>query len=330
MSIAQLVSGTDPVAELGLSLYEIQPIPGKGKGLVARFSIAKGTRILVEEPLFTVLSAAASSESNIVTKVKSLSKDQQRQYLSLHNNFPGKNIFDGIYKTNALPCGAGSTTGGVYPTICLINHCCFPNSHQSWSSEEAKETIHALRNIKAGEEIAITYLQHQTSQVRRSELRISFGFECSCDLCSLPAAELQKSDARRLEIERLDGAIGDPTRVISTPTKVFADCKDMLCFIKEEFGGSCSPLEARLYYDAFRTAIMHGDQARASVLAEKAYKARALCEGEDNPETVKMKSFIADPATHICFGISKRWRTTRSAVPKGLSEEDFEKWLWRS
>jgi hypothetical protein len=55
MSIAQLISGTDPVAELGLSLYEIQPIPGKGKGLVARFNIAKGTKMLVEEPLFKCL-----------------------------------------------------------------------------------------------------------------------------------------------------------------------------------------------------------------------------------------------------------------------------------
>ena len=38
--------GTDPISELGLPLFSIQSVPGKGKGLVARFNIGKGKRIL--------------------------------------------------------------------------------------------------------------------------------------------------------------------------------------------------------------------------------------------------------------------------------------------
>ncbi len=123
--------------ELDLPLYKIQAVPGKGKGLLARFKIAKGTRVLHENPLFTTsnLSSISSMESSIAMKLRSLSKTQQRQFLSLHNNFPGKHPFSGVVKTNALPCGPNSVIGGIYPTICLINHNCLPNAHNSWNSD---------------------------------------------------------------------------------------------------------------------------------------------------------------------------------------------------
>jgi hypothetical protein len=154
-------------------------------------------------------------------KVKALSKDQQRQYLSLHNNHSGGNVFSGIFRTNALPCGSGSAIGGVYPTICLINHSCNSNTHHSWNIMTSSETIHALRDIKAGEEITICYGEPKAFSARRAELRASFGFDCDCSLCSLPHAEIQESDARRIRIERLDEAIGDPGRVMNNPGTMF-------------------------------------------------------------------------------------------------------------
>jgi hypothetical protein len=183
---------------------------------------------LVEKPLFTLFSTAASIERDVLAKVKVLSKDQQRQYLSLHNNFRGQNIFSGIYRTNALPCGPDSPVGAVYPTICLINHSCAPDSHNSWKSGTMCETIHALRDIKAEEEITISYAKLQASALRRAHLKDAFGFDCRCSLCSLPASELQNSDARRCRIERLDETIGDTTRVLNVPIKALADCQELI------------------------------------------------------------------------------------------------------
>lgn len=120
-SIARYVSGTGTISELNLQLFGIQLVPGKGKGLVARFNIAKGKRILYEKPFFTTpnLSPISLMESNIVTKLKALSKTEQRQFLSLHNNFPGKHLFSGIVKTNALPCGPDSRTDmGISKLAC--------------------------------------------------------------------------------------------------------------------------------------------------------------------------------------------------------------------
>jgi len=85
----------------------------------------------------------------------------------------------------------------------------------------------------------------------------------------------------------------------------------------------------RTYYDTFQTVIAHGDQARAKVFAERAYAARLCCEGEDSPTTLKMKRLVENTKSHQLFGTSKQWRQNETKVPKGLGEEEFEKWLWR-
>lgn len=191
------------------------------------------------------------------------------------------------------------------------------------------ETIHALRDIKAGEEIAISYANLQASATRRAHLKNTFGFDCKCSLCSLPAPELQKSDARRDRMEQLDEAIGDPSRVMNVPIKTLADCRELLRTGEEEYDGAASPLDVRLYYDVFQISITHSDQARASVFAKRAFEARIICEGEDSPETQNMKGLMKKPAAHRNMGISKKWKTTTGMVPKDLDAGAFEVWLWR-
>ena len=97
-----------------------------------------------------------------------------------------------------------------------------------------------------------------------------------------------------------------------------------------EYDDGAEPLNARLYHDVFQVSIAHGDQARASIFADKAYQARVVCEGEDSPETQKLKAFALKPAAHAYFGLcSMKWRTEKEMVPKGLNVEQFEKWLYR-
>lgn len=326
-----MLSGTDPIRELGIALFEVNDIPGKGKGLVARFNISKGTRILCEKPLLTVRPMPPEElERTVAAKLKALSKAEQRQFLSLHNNSPGKYPFGGIVRTNALPCGAGSSVGGVYPTACLINHSCLPNSHNSWNSVAGHETIYAIRPIKSGEEITIAYDHGGPSTDRQAFLTKSFGFHCNCSGCSLPPSELKASDTRRLLIQSLDDRIGDPSRMAKNPKESLGNCRRLLQVLNEEYDGSAGASIARLYYDAFQISIAHGDQARASIFAERVYKARVICEGEDSPATQKAKSFALNPADHDSYELcSMKWKTTREMVPKGLNAMQFEKWLFR-
>ncbi|KAF7933477.1 hypothetical protein EAE99_003362 [Botrytis elliptica] len=302
-SIAQLLSGTDPIAELGIAPFEIKHIIGKGKGLVARVNISKGTRIICEKPLLKAGPMPHDElEAFLATKLKAMSRESQRQFLSLHNNFPGKNPFSGIFKTNALPCGSGSPIGSIYPTVCLINHSCMPNAHNSWDSAKEHETIHAIRSIERGAEVTISYDYGGTSS----------------------------DDNRRTQIKNLDDAIGDPFRMKSNPQESLRDCYSLIQVLDQEFDGCTDRLIARPYYDAFQISIAHGDQARASILAERAYKARVICEGEDSPETLRAKSLALKPAVHNSFGVySRKWKSARDSVPKGLDTIQFDRWLFR-
>lgn len=270
-------------------------------------------------------------EPVLATKLKAMTKTEQRQFFSLHNNFPGKHVLGSILKTNGLPCGPDSTSGGVYPTICLINHSCLPNSHNNWNGQAEHETIHAIRPIKAGEEITIPYDHGGPSASRQLFLKHSFGFDCRCTICMLPPAQLRDSDARRLLIQKLDEAIGDPMRMVIKPAESLRDCQTMLRALNEEFADHPGAHSCRLYYDAFQICISHGDQARAAVFAERAYKGRVCIEGEDSPETQKVKSLSTKPSSHQSYGLcSMKWKTKKSMVPKGLDEAQLEAWLFRN
>jgi len=268
-------------------------------------------------------------ERDLAGKLRALSRGEQRQFLSLHNNFPGKYPFGGIVKTNALPCGSGSPVGGVYPTACLINHSCYPNAHNNWNPDAEHETIHAIRPIGIGGEITISYDRGGPSNVRQAFLKEAFGFRCSCSGCSLPPSELRASDDRRLLIQRLDDRIGDPIRMMNSPKESLESCHLLLQALTREFDGHAGALVARLYYDAFQISISHGDEARASVFAERAYNARIICEGEDSPETQRTKSLALKPSDHASFRLcSSKWKTTREMMPKGLDTSQFEEWLF--
>lgn len=83
--------------ELEIPLFEIKDIPGKGKGLVARSDIPIGTRILCEEPLLIIQPKPNEElELLLAAKLKAMPNVSQRQFLSLHNNFPGRYPLSGI------------------------------------------------------------------------------------------------------------------------------------------------------------------------------------------------------------------------------------------
>jgi hypothetical protein len=116
---------------------------------------------------------------------------------------------------------------------------------------------------------------------------------------------------------------------MNKPDDCRAECYLLLQVLKEEYEGDPGALIARFCYDAFQISITHGDQARAILFAERGFQSRVMCEGEDSPETRKIKNLIENQSRHRNFGASKRWKTAKRLVPKGLDTSEFEKWLWR-
>jgi SET domain-containing protein len=208
--------------------YALQEVRGKDKGLVATQKISKGTRILSEEPIVRVLEVVLDRQTlpaSIHRQVDTLTPDQRRAFLSLHNIYTddAASQYLGIIRTNALLFGEDRREGGIFLDACRTNHACDNNTQKSWNKNIKRHTVHALRDIEKGEEITIYYLGVLNSRNSRQEaLRRKFAFICSCPLCSLPPDQSQESDRRLDEILKLDGLISRDglTGIVSTPLQI--------------------------------------------------------------------------------------------------------------
>ncbi len=77
-----------------------------------------------------------------------------------------------IYETNAFEAGEGSV---ICPEASRINHSCLPNVNHYWNDTTGRETVHAVKDIAAGEEILTTYIQICRDYAERKNSCISTG-----------------------------------------------------------------------------------------------------------------------------------------------------------
>ena len=329
------VAGSVTLDSSTMKFYTQELISGKGQGLVATQDIPRGTRILAEKPLFKIPVEGTSPkvvEMEIANKLKLLSKDELRAFLSLRNNVPGTSTpFLNIVRTNSLPLGHGSQTteGGVFLEVSRINHACLPNCQHTWNTDIGQETIHAVKDIHKGEELTITYLYNvQTYAIRQQHLKDSFDFTCSCQLCSLSEEDRAISDKQILQMEHLNNAMLNAGSLMNTPHLVLKDAHALLLLLQT--ANIADTRLARLYYEAYQIVIVQGDVARGTIFAEKAHKSILCCEGEDSPQTKRMKAFAEEPKGHNLYGIGGKWRTNVKNTPKVREGEEFERWLWRN
>jgi len=315
----------------GKGLWTVEAIPGKGKGVIASVDIKPGKLLISEAPLLTTDCVTSSTlegmEKDLAQALRTLPKDSQRAFLSLHNNYPGKNPLSNIVRSNGYPLGPGSEVGGIFANISRINHSCRPNAVHSWNPLLNVETVYAVRPVKSGEEITLSYTAGGPSKTRQQELKAGFGFDCKCEICSLPEAELKASDGRLVRAQNLDSTIGNAESVRYSPAKVLKNCKTLLGIYEEE--GIKDDRLSRLYYDVFQIVNMHGDLARASVWARRYCEEKKRSAGRDSIDLLEMMPFVRDPSKHSSSGSTRDWKTEVKAVPKDLDKEAFEKWLWR-
>jgi len=57
--------------------------------------------------------------------------------------------------------------------------------------------------------------------------------------------------------------------------------------------------------------------------------ARTVCEGAESEEVVSMRALQAAPSAFDNWAATKKWKSGVEDVPNKLSDEEFEKWLWR-
>ncbi|GAB7361849.1 hypothetical protein MBLNU230_g1889t1 [Neophaeotheca triangularis] len=306
--------------------FTVTPVQGKGLGVLATQPIAPGTQILSEPPLFTTasLSNPTTIEKDLGAIVRSLPKDSQRAFLSLHNNSPGPDPFSNIIRSNGYPLGPSSPIGGIFPLVARLNHSCLPNAQHAFDPTTNLMRIHALRPIAPNEEITLAYTTGGPSTTRKANLKTYFNFACTCEICALPGPQQTTSDANYTHMTALDDGIGDAKRVQLSPEKALRDCRELLALYRAE--RVCDLRLPRLWYDAFQICAMHSDAARARVFAGLSARARVLCEGAGSAEAANCRELARRPEGFENWGVTKRWV---SRVGEGEGREGDEAWLFR-
>ncbi|KAI1213976.1 uncharacterized protein F4807DRAFT_207617 [Annulohypoxylon truncatum] len=70
----------------------------------------------------------------------------------------------------------------VNPALAMVNHSCIPNAYVSFTGRKA--ILHAYQDIKKGEEITISYTEHDCSRPQRQHhLKTHYYFDCECLRC---------------------------------------------------------------------------------------------------------------------------------------------------
>ncbi|KAI1648671.1 uncharacterized protein F4817DRAFT_333716 [Daldinia loculata] len=92
-----------------------------------------------------------------------------------------------IYLVNNVQLGPDGKYGsGVFPLYTRINHSCVPNAYNSWNPTLERLTIHAIHDIKAGEQIFVDYIGNtcRTRKQRGLSLYTAWGITCNCAACT--------------------------------------------------------------------------------------------------------------------------------------------------
>ncbi|KAI0754251.1 SET domain-containing protein [Daedaleopsis nitida] len=292
-------------------VFNLQDVPGKGKGLVATRRITKAECILAETPLFTLeQSAPAVANMKIIAALSALSDAQQRQFFSLTNarrGIPGIPPPLGIFKTNALPCGDHMHGGGGpvadKAALCLVgsrfNSSCEPNVNNYWNADRRQILFQAVRDVEEGEELCICYTNTLASRAQRRErLEQVFGFVCNCVACAREGDALAKSDERRMATSRLYSEIASCG---AKPSLGVRKVKMALKLLAEE--NLADSRSASFYYDAFQFCISVSDVRNAKEWVTKAWAAYCVERGPECPDAEKMATYKENPRAHPAFGL---------------------------
>lgn len=212
------MDSTDYLASIGL---ELRDDAAKGFGVFARVAFSAGQRLLAEEPLVECEACDARGTVYPAATVDALDASVRAHFFALCQNeqWGAEKTARGIWLSNALPTDDLPTPkSAVFRYTCRFNHACRPNVYQHWNERLRAMTLHAIRPIRSGEELTISYLPFGDGAPRSSRqasLHGDFGFRCGCDLCELQGDALKQSDARQERIQALGRRLQTPEPGVS-------------------------------------------------------------------------------------------------------------------
>lgn len=275
--------------------YEIVRNADGNCSTYAKRDIAKGERIISEKPILRVLQNIKNDDASIKDEVDCVSEEARMQFYQLFDAFAiekEQRTYSGILKTNAIPLGLQAAECGIFPIISRINHSCNPNVHHSWNKGINQACVHALKDIKKGEELFTSYIHIFSDSFSRAKaLKKCFNFKCYCEVCSKSKTiEGRKSDERRRRLCQLDLNVV-PTYAKTNRLMALMGVKEMIVKMEEE-GIDQAALYGRIYYDGLQLCLKDSAIGNSKEWALKAYEYFVIAEGSDNPVCKKIAQYL--------------------------------------
>jgi len=271
--------------------FRIEPVEGKGLGVIAERSIACGELIVAETPVL-----AFSSDDTAAYRQEQfdvLPRHQQDAVMGLHDNFAATNAkatLEGIIRTNSYSCDNGSFDVVVCPTISRFNHSCAPNCELSWDDELNEEHVYAATAIEPGEELCTYFVDVVAPAVDRQwDVWQHQGFECRCLLCSKapdPVSDKRRSQLQQLEEQLVSEGADDPEQGLET-------IGDLLRLYDAE-GIHLQSLRRQAFFTASQLLMMLDDVEGARRCAKQAYWCSVRCQGPDHAQTRNLIGLIRE------------------------------------
>ncbi|KAJ8124861.1 hypothetical protein O1611_g8779 [Lasiodiplodia mahajangana] len=277
----------------------IVEIPTKGRGLVATRAIRRGERIMAAKPAFLVHREAFMElplediYSLMDMAVNRLPKPRRESYLAQAGTMGGHKITDILF-TNSFQVALADQDGFHYanfPDVSIFNHDCRPNL-AFFVDKNLTHYTYAVRDIRPGEELTISYLDGlQVRSMRQERTQNSLGFSCGCSQCSLPKKESAESDNRLLAISQIEKNLSDFNGKAPSPTMIE---EYVALYRKErlEYKMAEAYTLAALNYNLIGKAGMAKKYARLSV------EATLLESGPDAADVAQMKILADSPKSH--------------------------------
>lgn len=282
--------------------YDIQEVDGKGLGLVANKSLARGDDLMAHAPVLLVHRTfveqfPTDKKHPILDYVPTLMPSTTRRlFVRQKGHFGGHKITD-ILTTNSFQMDLGGDTDGHhygnFPEVSRFNHDCRPNAVFRIGEDMVHRTT-VIRDVAPGEELTISYLDPMGQRAsRQRRAKAAWGFECTCSQCSASEAAAAASDARLQEIDALETKLSDFQASVTL---------DMV----ERYIGlfRTERLEAKMF-GAYTTAALNynllGKDKKAREYAQLAVEAGLLENGPGAADVTAMTELAEDPRKHFTW-----------------------------
>lgn len=286
--------------------FHVAEVEGKGKGVVANHRLARGEPIMAHTPVLLIHQAFKEEPDKdrqhhlLDLALKALPAHSADLFMGQMAHNPDEHPVAARLTTNAFRLDLGGDDGqhyGAFPEVGKTNHDCRPNAAYYVDQSTMMHITTAVRPIKAGEEITITYLDPLAPRADRQERAQShWGFGCTCPHCSATADDVAESDKRLKELKWIEGQLQD---LKNTSNDVSVGLITYLLKLYEDERLHCRIANAYILA-ALNFNVLGFDQ-RAVKYASLAIDALNIEKGDGSPHVETMEELKRDPKGHPTF-----------------------------